>query len=65
MLKDIYRDLSSGSMPLKKRLKKLGTIEIGTVESTPVVWNDRLLIFEAFREKRHAMMEKTGDHVAE
>ncbi|MBQ7922184.1 MAG: hypothetical protein IJ325_06365 [Clostridia bacterium] len=65
MLKDIYYDLKNGSMPLKKRLKKLGTFEIGTVESTPIVWNDRLLIFQAFRGKRHEMMDMRDHTVSE
>ena len=65
MLKDIYADLKNGKMPLKKRLKKLGTVEIGTVESTPIVWNGRLLIFESFRGTRHALMENPAYTVSD
>ena len=33
----------------RKRLKKLGTVKINVVESTPVVWDDKLLRFEWVR----------------
>lgn len=33
-------------MPVRKTLQKLGTVKISVVETTPVVWNGRLLRFE-------------------
>lgn len=44
-------DLRNGRISRKKRLKKLGTVKINTVETTPVVWQDRLLRFEWVRNK--------------
>ena len=38
--------LVNGKMPRRKRLKKLGTVKINTVEATPVLWKDNLLRFE-------------------
>ncbi len=35
-----------------KKLKKLGTVKIGFVETTPVVFNERLLRFEWVRSKK-------------
>ena len=46
MLKDYKIPLETASMPTRKRLKKLGTVKINAVETTPVVWNGRLLRFE-------------------
>ncbi|MBP3320727.1 MAG: hypothetical protein J6M12_00085 [Clostridia bacterium] len=43
--------LRNGRISRKKRLKKLGTVKINTVETTPVVWQDRLLRFEWVRNK--------------
>jgi len=46
MLKDIMEPIKTARIPVRKRLKKLGTIKIGVVESTPVVWQGKLLRFE-------------------
>ena len=52
MLENYYEGIKLGKCPRRKRLKKLGTIKINTVESTPVVWQDRLLRFEWVRPKQ-------------
>ncbi len=57
MLKNIYNSLITSNIPAKKRAKKLGTLDIGVVEATPVVWNGRLLRFEWFRPNRNEYME--------
>lgn len=49
MLNDHRSALKYGSMPIRKKLEKKGTIKIGTVETTPVVWNDALLYLEWVR----------------
>jgi len=49
--------LECGKIPPRKRAKKLGTVDIGVVETTPVLWNGRLLRFEYFRPHRHQYME--------
>ena len=50
-LKTFGEGLMNGRISRKKRLKKLGTVKINTVETTPVVWQDRLLRFEWVRNK--------------
>jgi hypothetical protein len=60
MLKDFYETLKTAKMLPEKRLKKLGTLAIGVVESTPVVWKDRLLRFEFVRNDGHELMERPG-----
>lgn len=49
MLKDYNPTLKTARIPQRKRLEKLGTVAIGVVESTPVVWNGRLYRFEWVR----------------
>ncbi len=49
MLKDFNPVLKTARIPQRKRLRKLGTIAIGVVESTPVVWNGKLYRFEWVR----------------
>lgn len=49
MLKDFNIDLKNARIPTRKTMKKLGTIKISTVESTPVVWEDKLIRFEWVR----------------
>ena len=49
MLLDIKEKLRNSEMPIRKKMVKMGTIKEGTVESTPVVWQDRLLRFEWVR----------------
>ena len=41
--------IMNGKIPRRKRLRKLGTVKINTVETTPVLWNGRLLRFEWVR----------------
>ncbi len=50
-LKSFGGSLMKGRIPRRKRLKKIGTIKINTVETTPVVWKNRLLRFEWLRNK--------------
>ena len=46
------QDLKTLKFPLrKKNITKLGTIKIGVVETTPVVFEDKLLRFEWVRNK--------------
>lgn len=52
MLNDFERALQTEKIPARKRMKKLGTIKINVVESTPVVWEDKLLRFEWVRCSR-------------
>ena len=45
-----YRDrLRNGRIPQRKTPTKLGTVKIAVVETTPVVWKNRLLRFEWVR----------------
>lgn len=46
MLNDFRNILKNGAIPRRKTLKKLGTVKISVVESTPVMWKNRLLRFE-------------------
>ena len=49
MLTDYNMDLRQKNSPEIKPIKKLGTLQIGVVESTPVVWNGELYRFEWVR----------------
>lgn len=49
MLLNLHEALKQGRIPVRKTMKKLGTVKISTVESTPVVWQDKLLRFEWVR----------------
>lgn len=49
MAAQVREQLKNCSSPIRKRLKKLGTLEIGVVETTPVVWKDELWRFEWVR----------------
>ena len=49
MLKDYNNSLKEAKIPVRKRLKKLGTVKFNTVETTPVVWKDKLIRFEWVR----------------
>ena len=49
---DFTNDLKFGKATPIKRIKKLGTIKIDCVETTPVVWEDRLIRFEWVRNKQ-------------
>lgn len=49
MLTNLYENLKQGKMPVRKAMKKLGTVKISVVESTPVVWDGKLLRFEWVR----------------
>lgn len=50
-LKNFGQSLMHGNASPRKRLNKLGTIKINTVETTPVVWKDKLIRFEWVRNK--------------
>lgn len=52
MMTDVASALRTGEMPPRKSLVKKGTIEIAVVETTPVVWKDRLLRFEWVRNSQ-------------
>jgi len=52
MLLDYRTNLQQAKIGQRKRLKKLGTVKINTVESTPVVWNGKLLRFEWVRSEQ-------------
>ncbi len=43
--------LMKANIPRRKRLKKMGTVKINTVETTPVVWGNSLLRFEWVRNQ--------------
>ncbi|MBE6731207.1 MAG: hypothetical protein E7564_05925 [Ruminococcaceae bacterium] len=49
MLNDFEKVLKEAKMPPKKKLIKNGTVKINVVETTPVVWEGRLLRFEWLR----------------
>jgi hypothetical protein len=49
MIIDVRNDIKFGKTPPIKRIKKLGTLKIDCVETTPIVWNDRLIRFEWVR----------------
>ena len=49
MLKDYNSTLKTARIPTRKRLVKKGTVKINVVETTPVVWQCRLLRFEWLR----------------
>ena len=43
---DFMRAIRTYKRPMQKKLKKLGTIAIDIVETTPVVWKNKLYRFE-------------------
>ena len=49
MINDYMAVQRDSKMPIRKKMKKLGTLKIGTVETTPVVWEDELIMFEWVR----------------
>ena len=49
MMENYQAALKKARIGRRKRLKKLGTVKINVVESTPVVWEDKLLRFEWVR----------------
>lgn len=51
MLNDFRKNLKNGNIPRRKTLKKLGTVKISVVETTPVVWKEKLLRFEWARNR--------------
>lgn len=51
MLNNYEEAMRHGRISRKKRMKKLGTLKMNFVESTPVVWEDKLLRFEWVRPK--------------
>ena len=52
MIKDYRTPLKEARVGQRKRLRKLGTVKVNTVETTPVVWEGRLLRFEWERCKQ-------------
>ena len=52
MLNDYRKILNNGCIPRRKTPKKLGTVKISVVESTPFVWEDRLYRFEWTRNSK-------------
>lgn len=52
MLNDFRNDLREKETGIRKPIHKLGTICIGVVETTPVVWNGELYRFEWVRNAR-------------
>lgn len=53
MIKDYLEQLRKAKTPRRKTLQKLGTVKINAVESTPVVWKDKLLRFEWVRNSTY------------
>lgn len=53
MIKDFLTDLRNATVPRRKTLQKLGTVKISVVETTPVVFNGRLLRFEWVRNSTY------------
>lgn len=49
MIIDVRNTIKYGKTPVTKRMKKCGTLKVDFVESTPIVWNDRLIRFEWVR----------------
>ena len=49
MMQEFRELLKTAEIPPRKTLRKLGTVKISVVETTPVVWEDRLLRFEWVR----------------
>ena len=52
MLLDFSTDLKQKVLPPRKTMVKKGTLDIDIVESTPVVWQGRLMRFEWIRDER-------------
>jgi hypothetical protein len=46
MINDFMNEIRNGKFYTKKTLKKIGTLKVGIVETTPVVWKGKLLRFE-------------------
>ncbi len=51
MFEDFHDTLKTAHIPTRKRLQKMGTLEIGVVETTPVVWKGSLYRFEWVRNR--------------
>ncbi|HQM95783.1 MAG TPA: hypothetical protein PK705_02140 [Clostridia bacterium] len=50
MINDFMNEIRNGKFYTKKTLKKIGTLKVGIVETTPVVWKGKLLRFEWMRK---------------
>lgn len=50
MLNDYVNEIRNGICNMRKTLRKIGTIKIGIVETTPIVWKEKLLRFEWMRK---------------
>jgi len=57
MLTNFCDDLKSKKASAKKKLKKKGTLQLGIVEATPVVWKGELLRFEWIRNNSWGAVE--------
>lgn len=51
-MQDFRENIKQARIGRKKRLRKLGTVKINVVETTPVVWNGKVLRFEWVRSKQ-------------
>ena len=61
MLLDYRKTIKTEFLPIRKTMKKLGTLEIGVVETTPVVWKDELLRFEWVRNSQWGRQENARE----
>lgn len=50
--------MENGLTPRSKEIRKCGTIKISAVETTPVVWDGRLLRFEWMRSDARDIVHK-------
>lgn len=50
MINDYVNEIRNSKFYTRKTLKKIGTLKIGIVETTPVIWKGRLLRFEWMRK---------------
>jgi len=57
MLKDFFKGLQEGKMPIRKTLEKKGTLAIGVVEGTPVIWKGHLIRIETIHSGLHSLVE--------
>lgn len=51
MLKPYLKDIPVTSMPPRREMRKTGTLDIGMVETTPIVWQESLLRMEYVRDE--------------
>lgn len=71
-MQEFERIIKEYNKPTQKKLKKIGTIAVDIVETTPIVWKDRLYRFEWYRNWKvgrragwyHFVDMETGDKTA-